>query len=553
MTRKANIVMPGTQIGRLFLFVASLALTASAQELTCPAVSPPPGNDFRGQTIVRGNFSYRDLTNADFSNATLIAPYFAYANLTNANFQGAAFVTDSTNSAMVSDFSFADLQKACFIGARFEGLAYFTNATLTCADFSKTDLSGHNVIFADGGPLIFDRARTDCRLAFRSAVMDCEFFNDWRFMDLGGADIKACVGQFAGRDFSGAKLNDVNLAGADLNGTKFFKANLNAAILNQASLIGADLSYATLLGAQLNKANLTNASLYYAFLSNDNTSGITNSASVKQSHLKNVNLSYAQLNGVDFTYSNFYGDHPTSTGICKTAPSLSQCEKSDSADGASNSGTYERFACGCASAHGARITKTNFKGAYLYGVDFTEALIQGGDFHEAVLTGANLNGATIRSDTLGNPTTFFRAFLQGTNLEGAHIVNQITLASAFVDFRPDGNNLFILLDGENHNEFVCPDCAPPTKSNVCVLVNYPNPTRVPASGAQFACPDHHSYGDCGPANPDGSNPKWKSDITDLASPPTGVPPTWYETDSTYIKAPANPRSVCNGGAPVIFW
>lgn len=543
--------MNWTKTGRLFFLATSLAITVSAQDLACPAVTPTPGNDFRGQTIVKGNFSYRDLTNADFSNATLVAPYFAYANLTNANFQGAVFLSDAGNPTMVSDFSFANLQKTCFIGARFEGPAYFTNATLTCADFSKTNLSNHNVIFGDT-PLSFDR-NTDCRLAFRFAVMDCEFLSDWRFLNLAGADISACASQLSGRDFSGAELNNVNLAGADLSGTKFIRAQLNGAILNQASLIGADLSYARLLGAQLNRANLTNASLYYAFLSNDSTSGITNSASIKQSRLKNVNLSYAQMNGVDFTYSNFYGDDPAGKGICKTAPSLSDCQKSGSSDEEPNSATYEGFACSCAAAHGTRLTKTNFKGAYLYGVDFTDAKMQGTDFQEAVLTGANLQGSTIISDSLGNPTTFYRAFLQGTNLEGTSILNPTTLTSAFVDFNGDGNNIYILLDGENHNQFACSDCNPPTRSNVCVWVSYPRPTSFPLSGASFACPDHESYGDCGPQDPNGSNPKWKSDITDLASPPTGIPPAWYGSDSTYIKAPANPHSVCNGEAPVLFW
>ena len=532
-----------TQIGRLALFTVSLALAAGAQDLSCPAVSPPPGRNFRGQTIVKGNFSYRDLTNADFSNTTLVAPYFAYATLTNANFQGAVFMGDNANPAMVSDFSFANLQKTCFIGARFDSPVYFTNTTLTCADFSKTDLTAHNAIFGDT-QLNFDRSRTDCRLAFRFSVLDCEFVSEWRFMDLAGADIKACFAELAGRDFSGAKLNEADLSGANLSGTKFTRANLNGAILNQTNLTGADLSYATLLGAQLNRANLTNASLYYAFLSNDSTSGITNAASVKQSHLKNVNLSYARLNGVDFTYSNFYGDDPAGTGICKTAPSLNDCGKSTA--------SYEGFACRCASAHGASMAKTAFKGAYLYGVDFTEAQMQGADFHEAVLTAANLSGATIRSDSTGNATNFYRAFLQGTNLAGAQFSDPTTFTSALLDFRPDGNNIDILLDGQNHNQFACRDCIPPGGHNVCVFVNYPGPTRFPDSATKLSCPDPGAYGDCGPQNPDGSNPKWKSDITDLAAPPTGVPPAWYENDSTYIKA-ASPHSICNGETPIIFW
>lgn len=537
-------MIPLTRTYWLLLFAVSLAFVASAEDLTCPAVNAPADRNFRGQTIVKGNFAYRDLANADFSHATLVAPYFAFANLTNANFEGAVFLGENGNPTAVGDFSFANLQKTCFIRTRFDSLTYFTSASLTCANFSETDLTNHNAVFG-GTPLDFDRARTDCRPAFRFAKMDCEFLSEWRYLDLTGADIAACSSSFSGHDFSGAKLDNVNFAGADLSGANFIRASLNGANLTSALLIGANLSYATLLGAQLNRANLTNASLYYAFLSNDSSAGISNAASLKQSHLKNVNLSYARLNGVDFTYANFYSNDPVGTGVCKTAPSLSQCGRSGS--------SYEGFACNCASAHGAGMTKTQLKGAYLYGVDFTEAQMQGTDFQEAVLTGANLSGATIRSDSGGIATTFYRAFLQGTNLVGASFNDPTTFSSAFVDFRPDGNNISIFLDGANHNEFVCKDCTPATGSNVCVFVNYPNPTRFPDTSTTFACPEPGVYGNCGPQDSNGSNSKWKSNITDLAMPPTGVPPAWYESDSTYIKAPLNPHSICKGEAPVIFW
>ena len=545
--RQERSSMRRGRIIRLMLLAAFVTAVAGGQELACrTSESIPATLDFRGQTIRNGNFSYRDLTNANFSNTTLIAPYFAYANLTKANFEGAVFIDYNSNPSAVSDFSFANLQSACFLGARFESLTYFTGATLTCADFSKTDLSSKNAIFGES-PLNFDRTRTDCRLAFRFSTMDCEFMSDWRFLDLGGAHIKACSSQLTGQDFSGAKLNSVNLSGENLDATKFVKANLNEAILDQASLRGADLSYATLLGAHLNHANLTGASLYHAFLSNDTPSGITNAASVRQSHLKNVNFSYALMSGVDFTYSNFYGDNPTVGGICKTAPSPSQCSQPGSPN-------YEGFTCGCASAHSAVMAQTKFAGGYLYGVDLTDAQGQGVDFQEAVLTGANLNGTSISSDSSGKASTLFRAFLQGTDLEGAHIKDRPTLANAFVDFTPFGNNIYILLNGANHNQFPCKDCTPPAGNDVCVLVNYGTATRVP-SEVELTCPNGH-IGDCGLPESNGSNPNWRSKIDDLGDPPTGIPPAWYETDSTYIKAPADSNSICKGqgpGAAILFW
>lgn len=548
MSRKGQRLHPAlTRVKRILIPAAVVAFAANAQNLACPASNGSGGPDFRGQRIEHGNFSHQDLTNANFSGTTLIAPFFDFANLKNANFQDAIILNDSSNPVLVADFSFANLEGACFVGAKFNGPTYFTSASLTCADFSKTDLSAGNAIFGES-PLRFDREKTGCRLAFRESVMSCEFVSDWRFLDLTGADIKACANDLAGRDLSGSKLDSVNLQGANLEKTKFVRADLSRAILDQASLQNADLSYATLLGAHLNRANLTGANLYHAFLSNDTPSGITNAASVRQAHLKNANLSFAQLSGVDFTYSNFYGHDPAGTGVCKTAPSRDKCRESST--------NYEGFTCDCAAAHGAIVTQTKFSRAYLYGVDFTAAAGQGVDFREAVLTGSNFAGASISSDPKsGTASTFFRAFLQGANLDGAQLKDRPNLADAFVDFTPGGNNIYIFLDGANHNEFPCADCEPPMGSNVCVLVNYPEPTKVPEENVAFTCPNGF-IGDCGAADPSGENPKWKSRIADLGAPPAGVPPAWYEHDATYSKAPENPNMICNGQGPdsaIVFW
>jgi uncharacterized protein YjbI with pentapeptide repeats len=536
----------GERLVRLILLAASASVLACAQDTACPI---PPGNenDFHGQTLVNANFSYRDLTNANFSNATLVAPFFAYANLTNANFEGAVFAGGSSDTPAVADFSFANLTNTCFAHARFERATYFTAANLTCADFSHVDLSNKNAIFGES-PLDFDRAENKCRPTFRSSTMDCEFVGDWRYLDLADADVKVCLSQLTGRDLSGAKLAGVNLSGANLDGTKFVKADLSQAIFDNASLRGADLSRAMLLGAHMDHVNFTGASLYHAFLSNDTPTGITNAASVRQSHLKNVNLSYAQLSGVAFNYSNFYGDDSNPNDICKTVVPPNQCSKP------SNGNNYEGFTCRCSSAHGAVMTKTDFSGAYLYGVDFTEAQGQGVNFTEAVLTGANLKGAVISSDPRsGFKSTFFRSFLQGTDLKGTQLKDVPDLTDAFVDFSSSGNNLYIVLDGTNHNNFPCPDCSPLKGKDVCVLVNYPLPTQVPEGDVELKCPNG-SIGDCGVQS--GSNEKWKSGITDLSKPPAGVPHAWYENDSTYIPAPEDPRSICDGegsDSAIIFW
>ena len=104
---------------------------------SCPPTSGPAGANYRGQALVWPNFSDQDLTNADFSNAHLTSPNFIGANLTGANFRGAKI--DAEN-AINPDFSFANLTNACFIGATIGDPnvpSYFTDSTLTCADFSQ--------------------------------------------------------------------------------------------------------------------------------------------------------------------------------------------------------------------------------------------------------------------------------------------------------------------------------------------------------------------------------------------------------------------------------
>jgi hypothetical protein len=199
---------------------------------------------------------------------------------------------------------------------------------------------------------------------------------------------------------------------------------------------------------------------------------------------------------------------------------------------------------------------TKLPRAYLYGVDFTEAQVQSADFGDAVLTGVNFKGASISTaPQAGSASTFNRAFLQGASLTGSHIKDMPNFSNAFVDFSPHGNNIYIWLAGSSHNQFACPGCSPTTGTDVCVLVNYPGPTLVPPASIKLTCPNGHP-GSCGDATPNGSNEKWRSTIPDLGTPPPGVPPAWYKSNSTYIQAPADPKVICNGngsGSATIFW
>ena len=80
---------------------------------------------------------------------------------------------------------------------------------------------------------------------------------------------------FAGFEFSGATLNDVQLPGAVLSCGVLTEANLGGAKLSNAGLFNADLSNADLSKADLREADLREAELNGADLFSANLQGST--------------------------------------------------------------------------------------------------------------------------------------------------------------------------------------------------------------------------------------------------------------------------------------
>jgi uncharacterized protein YjbI with pentapeptide repeats len=332
---------------------------------------------------------------------------------------------------------------------------------------------------------------------FQETTMNCEFIDDWHNFDLTGANVRACLTQFAGRDFSYALMKKVNFSDAYLAGVNF--------------------NHAQLQKATLSRANLTGARLDNASLSTDSTGA--DAATFESAHLKNVNLSNAQLSGVTFINANFYGTTAAYPGGCTV------------------SGTG--FAQNCSTAHGASITGTSFHGAYLYGVDFTNATINGVDFSGAVLTGANFASAGI-APAGGTSTKFIGAHLQGANLPTTMTSGDMT--NAFLDFVTGGNILYVELSGSVHNVFACgpSPCQPAKGADVCVIVVYSNPTSVPASNPAITCPDGTTFGNCGAAGA----AAWQSTLA-IGKSGNDTPPGWYPFNAaTYTPIPKS-ADVCN--------
>jgi len=555
-----------------------LAAAPQAQQQSQPSCPNLPsglsGPDFSNQDLSNRNFSRRDLRGANFSGATLKGTVFIGANLEGANFSNARVQASDREDLRPTDFTKANLSRACFSNMTFSGRTYFTYADISCADFSRTNLAGGLAIFGPS-PLRIDDS--SCKPAFRGAVMHCEFVADWPRLDLGSisetmrTDLSACASQLgklsldkadlnravfgnavldgvsmaganlAGADLRGASLGCsngrcANLAGAVLDNAMFSNARLDGINFAGASMVGtqldraslqcvgkqcANLQQAVLHGANLARANLSGANLYGAALSKGSVGVAANLAGA---HLKNANLSFSLLTGVDFSGANFYSDYP---GLCATT-------------GPNHGGTTMQ----CASAYKAQMTDTNFSNAYLYGADFSGAQIRGALFDSAVLTAATFAGASIDANSDGVRTRFANARLEGTDLAGAALLEYADLSNAYLDFNAQGNLLYLNLAAALHNSFTCPPqgCAPPTASDVCVVLAY-LPAPAPLSRT-IICPDGAAAGangepGCGPAQADGSNPRWKSRAAQ------SDPAAWYAGAATYAPAAA-PANFCNG-------
>ena len=387
---------------------------------------------------------------------------FIRTNLSGADFSGATFA-DSGNPSLPTDFTFANLSNAKFVGAKFNGTTYFTYATLTCADFSSpvsgsTNLNNGNAIFGDA-PLDIDTQQ--CRPKFRGTTMNCEFVAQWNLLDMSNANIGACTDQlqtvrgkahdFSGGIFANVVFDNLDLSGSKwngavldyasfqgatldnatgLNGTPNALSKLSAAKFNNASVQNVDLSYAQLYGAQFTNANLSNSSFAGSFLQANTsvTPPIETAAVFDGAHLRNVTFASAQLQSVRFRFASLYG---TYGGAAPTFPCL--------AANSNKCGTPTGSTCACATASGADLTATDFSNAYLYGVDFGgTTTVNGTNFGSAILAAANFASAKFQVNG-GAAPDFTKALLQGATFDAdANLVNSVLL-NAFVDFGKASN------------------------------------------------------------------------------------------------------------------
>jgi uncharacterized protein YjbI with pentapeptide repeats len=486
---------------------------AAVVNAACSQRAPvPPGLDYSGKRLEFVNFAGRDLRNASFRGATLVGVAFIHARLQGADFSNATMMPGGSPLVAATDFTAANLDNACFIGASFRGHTYFTAANLSGADFSNLDLTTSGAIFGDQRLRIDDPQR---RPVFRGATMNCEFLAQWGRLDLDSADISACKGQnqLAGLDLSGARMSNVDFTNTVLDGASFAEADLTGAVLRDVSAKKADFSGATLSGAALDRANLQDVRMTGTDLSPCPPPANCTAATLTGAYLKNADLSGSKLESADFTNASLYSSLPVGTDNCDTSKG------------------------NCASARNATMTRTVFANAYLAGADFGGVKGFGVNFQGAVLTGANFGGSSFSIEPNAVASNFQNTFLQGASFDGA-LLGNVSMAGAFVDFRPGGNILYIKL-GPLHTRF--PGWKTPGQP-VCTRVTYGAWSTLPTRNPTLVCPDGQTHGarDCASTGtqPCGCgalaataplNPFWNNGL-DIA---LNDPPGSYQSEPTY--------------------
>ncbi|HEY3457849.1 MAG TPA: pentapeptide repeat-containing protein, partial [Bryobacteraceae bacterium] len=405
----------------------------------------------------------------------------------------------------------ATLTNSVLSAAKIDKTTNLAGTKMSCVDFSGSD-SSH---LLDLTKMNFSGVEwvlsTSCRTNFSYTKLSVTQIppSIWKNFNLTGAvfvDLDPHLSsQAQPLDLTGAMLGHMSLKGVFLDYAVMKNIDLTQAILSGASLRHANLSGAMLNGAQLDNANLDNANLSTAYFMAIPQGATTN---LQGAFLRNVNLSNGHLSGANFTNANFYSSLAVGSGLCSL----------DS----------NGFTLGCATASSANLFATNFEGAYLFGVDFTSAQITGVNFANSFLAGANFAGAALTAQS-GSDIGFSGAFLQGTNLSGV-ILQNISLENAFVDFAAE--NTINLILGREHTTFFGYWNTP--GQPVCAQMAYNQPTAIPQTDQTVTCPDGSRTG-CGDANPDGSNPHWKSNkvISQYAS---------YEHNATYT--PASGTQIC---------
>ena len=213
-------------------------------------------------------------------------------------------------------------------------------------------------------------------------------------IDVTGLDTAVSTGtDFRGAHFGGRGLVQATLEQATLDGATFQPgSDLTGIRFNRSSLKNVNLGGLRLYGASFTQANLESSSLVGALLSNNPDGGIpTTPADFTGARLKDVNRRERAAPGHRVSDRELLrilrADRPGRRAF-PASPTAAEC----------GSTRVTGYTCSCATAVGATMSRTDFSGAFLFGVDFSDGVDGrrwGGVQRSAILVGANFDAGEI--------------------------------------------------------------------------------------------------------------------------------------------------------------
>ncbi len=333
----------------------------------------------------------------------------------------AKYGTDLSNL----DFTGANLQEACFVGAAFRGCNFtganlsksiFESAVITGATFKNTRAEDANFFqcFLDRSTVVdssFKRAFMRGSEATGMQVTSSNFdYSNVRNGKWDGVNIQDAT-------FNYADLEGVSLANAKLSQVKMQHAMLEKAILNGCEIIESDLTGAFLEGAQVRKAKIKDTVL------NDVDArkiDLTETEIDKLCKLEGADLDDAIMKMVKADGVNFVGAHMDGANLehaqMKEAVLEGVSMRFSNLEGA----VLEGVRANGVDMTGANVTDINakkgqFKEAILEGIEGQKA-----DFTEAVMEGANLRGAKVK-EAIMEKVNLKKADLREAELQKANL------------------------------------------------------------------------------------------------------------------------------------
>lgn len=182
-------------------------------------------------------------------------------------------------------------------------------------------------------------------------------------------------------DFTGKRLNGLDLSGFDLSNVIFRAAKLNNANLAGANLEQAVFDQAWLLNADLTGANLKRARLFQTQLMNAKMDNADLSGASITANLSKASLVNAKFIGADLSADMRNQSMGLMRGVLRSA-------RLTGAD-FTNANLF-RADLEFASLANANLTGVNLKGALLGGADLSGAIVSGANFEGADVNSARL-------------------------------------------------------------------------------------------------------------------------------------------------------------------